>query len=66
LAHGIDTLSFSLFARVPTSETFDLDLAVSPDDCKLIQVSWEASRDVLGELWNTKQVVMATLGMRRK
>jgi prepilin-type N-terminal cleavage/methylation domain-containing protein len=66
LARGIDTLSFSLFARVPTSDSYDLDMAASVDDCKLIQMNWEASRDVLGEIWNTKQVVMATLGMRRK
>ena len=45
-----DSVQFDLFQRNPTNGTYDYYPAATPANCKVVQVSWRCSR----ELINTK------------
>jgi type II secretory pathway component PulJ len=71
LLTGCDTLSFALFERTPTTNAlgdpcWDLEATTNARAAKMLQVSWEASRSILGQKQQTKNVVMAQVGIRGK
>ena len=67
LLTGCTYLKFDMFQRSPQTSTYDLYTASSPATCKLIQLTWVCSRDVLGgRLSNTESVQSAKVVIRKQ
>ena len=61
-------LQFSIFKRNPEGGTYDqypVDDPGRPDLCKLVQLTWVCSRNVLGRFANTESVQSAKIVMRK-
>ena len=61
-----DFLEFSLFQRNPVGGTYDQYPAATPSTCKLIQLRWVCSRDLVTEKWNTESVQSAKIVIRKQ
>jgi hypothetical protein len=59
-----DFLSFSLYQRNPRNGTYDQYPAASAATCKLIQVRWVCSRNLIRAKWNTESVQSAKIVIR--
>lgn len=67
LLNGCNSLSFSLFQRNPQPFTFDAVSTAVATNCKLVQITWTCSRDVLhGDRRNTESVESAKVVLRQK
>ena len=67
LLTGCTYLKFDMFQRSPQTSTYDLYTASSPATCKLIQLTWVCSRDVLrGRFSNTESVQSAKVVIRKQ
>jgi hypothetical protein len=66
LLTGCDFLSFSVFQRNVEGGTYDQFPAATPDTCKLIQMSWVCSRQLVGSLVNTESVQSAKVVIRKQ
>lgn len=64
LLEGCDWLEFSIYQRNPVGGTYDQYPTASPATCKLIQVSWTCSREILGSKINTESVQSAKIVIR--
>jgi prepilin-type N-terminal cleavage/methylation domain-containing protein len=64
---GCDSLAFSLFQRTPQPFTFDAVTTAVASNCKLVQVTWVCSRNVLrGDKKNTESVESAKVVLRQQ
>lgn len=61
-----DYLRFSLFQRNPINGTYDQYPTANPDTCKLVQLSWICSRNILGKRANTESVQSAKVVIRKQ
>jgi hypothetical protein len=59
-------LQFDLFQRNPVGGTYDQYPAASPDTCKLIQMRWVCSRDIMQQPVNTESVQSAKVVIRKQ
>jgi prepilin-type N-terminal cleavage/methylation domain-containing protein len=66
LLAGCDYLRFDIFQRTPKSNSFEAFPATTPAACKMVQVTWMASRDILGSKQNSDVVQSAKIVIRKK
>lgn len=69
LLRDCDSLNFSLFQRNPVGGTYDQYPAATNNlstTCKLIQLSWICSRQILGTTMNTESVQTAKIVIRKQ
>ncbi len=66
LLQECDYLRFSLYQRNPINGTYDQYPTANPDTCKLVQLSWICSRDILGKKANTESVQSAKVVIRKQ
>ena len=57
---------FSLYQRNPINGTYDQYPTANPDTCKLVQLSWICSRNILGKKANTESVQSAKVVIRKQ
>ena len=63
-----NSFALSYFQRNPTNGTYDVypvDDPSHPDLCKLIQITWTCSRNILGKPANTESVQSARVVIRK-
>lgn len=61
-----ERLSFSIFQRNPIGGTYDQYPAASAATCKLINVSWRCTRELLGSVYNSESVQTAKIVIRKQ
>jgi hypothetical protein len=66
LLEGCDDLSFQIMQRNTQKSSFDQFPAGSSDTCKLIQIDWLCSRQILGSTLNTECMQSAKIVIRSK
>ncbi len=59
-------LKFSIFQRNPVSGTYDQYPTADPATCKLVQLKWICSRDLIRAQWNTESVQSAKVVIRKQ
>jgi hypothetical protein len=59
-------LTFSMFQRNPVAGTYDVYPTASPATCKLIQLKWTCTRDLLVADANTESVQSAKIVIRKQ
>ncbi len=59
-------IQFSIFQRNPVGGTYDQYPAASPETCKLVQLRWICSRNLIGRQVNTESVQSAKIVIRRQ
>jgi len=64
LLKQVDTLKFMLFQRNPKKGTYDQFPAATASTCKLIQMQWRCSRDLIYAKWNTESILSAKIVIR--
>jgi len=66
LLNDCEYLSFAIFQRNPIGGTYDQYPTASPSTCKLVQVNWVCSRQLLGDPRNTESVQTAKIVIRKQ
>lgn len=66
LLTGCDRLTFTLGQRNPKGGTFDIYNPSSMDVVKVVNVSWQCSRKILGRRENTESVQTARIVIRKQ
>jgi hypothetical protein len=66
LLKGCDTLTFNLGTRNPVGGTFEVVPTTSPDTAKVVNISWNCSRTILGQQRNTENVQTARIVIRKQ
>jgi len=66
LLQECDFLRFSIFQRNPINGSYDQYPTANPDTCKLVQLSWICSRNILGKKANTESVQSAKVVIRKQ
>jgi Tfp pilus assembly protein PilV len=66
MLQGCDYMKFDVFQRNPIAGTYDVYPTGTPLTCKLIQISWICSRDILGNRINTESVQSAKIVIRKE
>jgi hypothetical protein len=61
-----DFLKFSMFQRNPISGTYDQYPTASASTCKLVQLRWICSRNLIYSKWNTESVQSAKIVIRKQ
>jgi type II secretory pathway pseudopilin PulG len=61
-----DFLKFSIYQRNPIGGTYDQYPTANPATCKLVQMSWICSRNILGKKANTESVQSAKVVIRKQ
>lgn len=64
LLSNCNTLSFTVYQRTTASGTFDQYTTTDAAQAKVIQVSWQCSKSILGTLINSESVQSAKIIMR--
>jgi hypothetical protein len=59
-------LRFSMFQRNPINGQYDQYPTADPDQCKLVQLRWVCSRDLISSRWNTESVQSAKIVIRKQ
>ena len=59
-------LQFSMFQRNPISGKYDQHPAAAASTCKLVQLRWVCSRDLITAKWNTESVQSAKIVIRKQ
>jgi prepilin-type N-terminal cleavage/methylation domain-containing protein len=59
-------LQFSMFQRTPISGKYDQYAAANASVCKLVQLRWVCSRDLITARWNTESVQSAKIVIRKQ
>jgi hypothetical protein len=59
-------LTFSMYQRNPVGGTYDVYPAATPATCKLIQLKWTCSRDMLKADANTESVQSSKIVIRKQ
>jgi len=66
LLQGCDSLTFAIAQRNPVSGTYDVYPTATPATAKVVNVSWNCSRQILGRTANTENVQTARIVIRRQ
>jgi prepilin-type N-terminal cleavage/methylation domain-containing protein len=66
LLSNCDNLTFSMYQRNPVAGTYDIYPTATPATCKLIQLRWTCSRDLLKSKFNTESVQSAKIVIRKQ
>jgi hypothetical protein len=66
LLTGCDALSFTIAQRNPVNGSYDVYPAATPITAKVVNVSWNCSRKLLGFKANTENVQTARIVIRRQ
>ncbi len=66
LLKNCDDLAFSLFQRNPIGGTYDVHPTATPATCKLIQLRWTCSRDMIRAKVNTESVQSSKIVIRKQ
>jgi hypothetical protein len=66
LLRNCDELVFSLFQRNPMSGSYDVYPTATPATCKLVQLRWTCSRDLLKAKVNTESVQSSKIVIRKQ
>jgi prepilin-type N-terminal cleavage/methylation domain-containing protein len=66
LLKDCDYLNFSIYQRNPISGTYDQYPTATPATCKLVQLRWVCSRDLVTSKWNTESVQSAKIVIRKQ
>lgn len=61
-----DFLKFSMFQRNPVAGTYDQYPTADASTCKLVQLRWVCSRDLIYSKWNTESVQSAKIVIRKQ
>lgn len=61
-----NSLKFSIFQRNPIDGTYDQYPTATPETCKLVQLRWVCSRDLITEKRNTESVQSAKIVIRKQ
>jgi prepilin-type N-terminal cleavage/methylation domain-containing protein len=59
-------LKFSMYQRNPVSGKYDQYPTASASTCKLVQLRWVCSRDLIFSKWNTESVQSAKIVIRKQ
>ena len=63
---GCDSLAFSIFQRTPSNNTFQPYPTTTVNKTKLVELTWNCSRKVLGTIANTEGMQSAKIVIRKK
>ena len=66
LLTGCDSLHFSVFQRNPSNDTFQPYTTTNATDTKLVELTWNCSRTLLGRKANTDSMQSAKVVIRKK
>lgn len=66
LLTGCDTLTFNIAQRNPVNGSYDVYPTATVADAKVVNVSWNCSREILGHKANTENVQTARIVIRRQ
>jgi hypothetical protein len=66
LLEGCDSLSFAIAQRNPVGGSYDVYPTATPATAKVVNVSWNCSRTILGRKANTENVQTARIVIRRQ
>lgn len=66
LLRECDYLKFSLFQRNPIGGSYDQYPTATAATCKLVQLRWVCSRDLVHAKWNTESVQSAKVVIRKQ
>lgn len=66
LLEGCDNLTFAIMQRNTLQSSFDQFPAATADTCKLLQLTWNCSRKILGLNLNTENMQSAKIVIRTK
>jgi hypothetical protein len=66
LLDNCQQLTFSMFQRNPIGGTYDVYPAATPATCKLVQLRWTCSRDLLKTGANTESVQSSKIVIRKQ
>lgn len=66
LLTGCDSLQFNIAQRNPVGGSYNVYPTATPTDAKVINVSWNCSRTILGHRANTENVQTARIVIRRQ
>lgn len=59
-------LEFRMFQRNPKNGVYDQHPTATPATCKLVQLRWVCSRDLIRARWNTESVQSAKIVIRKQ
>ncbi|TMQ00465.1 MAG: prepilin-type N-terminal cleavage/methylation domain-containing protein [Verrucomicrobia bacterium] len=62
----VDSLQFSMFQRNPVGGSVDQYSTTDPSLCKVVQISWSCSRQILGKKATTESVQSAKVVIRKE
>lgn len=66
LLTGCETARFDLFTRQATNALYDAFPTASADNAKVVQITWNCSRDILGVKQNTEAMQSAQVVIRKQ
>lgn len=66
LLSNCEQLTFSMFQRNPVGGTYDVYPTSDPANCKLIQLKWTCSRDLIKAAANTESVQSSKIVIRKQ
>lgn len=66
LLRGCDELAFSIFQRNPIEGTYNVYPTATPATCKLVQLRWVCSRDLVRSKVNTESVQSSKIVIRKQ
>ena len=66
LLENCDQLTFSMYQRNPIGGTYDVYPTATPSNCKLVQLRWTCSRDLITARANTESVQSSKIVIRKQ
>jgi prepilin-type N-terminal cleavage/methylation domain-containing protein len=66
LLTNVDFLTFNMFQRNPTANSWDQYELTTASPCKVLSVTWVCSRNILGSKMNTESVQTAKIVIRKQ
>lgn len=66
LLEECDFMQFSIYQRNPIAGSYDQYAVATPGTCKVVQLHWICSREILGKKANTESVQSAKIVIRRQ
>ena len=66
LLENCDQLTFSMYQRNPIGGTYDVHPTATPANCKLVQLRWTCSRDLITARANTESVQSSKIVIRKQ
>jgi len=66
LLRECDELKFSIYQRNSIGGTYDQYAAATPATCKLINVSWRCTRNIMGQKFNSESVQTSKIVIRKQ